>query len=65
VPRGGDSLSYRDVVAYLHSLVADLGAFEHHVLQVSGKDKDQALRSVINALQSARFRIDTLDESNR
>ena len=44
---------------------ADLGAFEHHVLQVSGKDKDQALQSAINALQSARFRIDTLDESNR
>ncbi len=65
VARGGDSLSDPDVVADLHSQFADLGAFEHHVLQVSGKDKDQALQSVINALQSARFRIDTLVESNR
>ncbi|MBP2614403.1 AAA family ATPase [Agrobacterium pusense] len=65
VARGGDSLSDPDVVADLHSQFADLGAFEHHVLQVSGKDKDQALQSAINALQSARFRIDSLDESNR
>ncbi|QTK83020.1 AAA family ATPase [Agrobacterium tumefaciens] len=63
--RGGDSLSDPDVVADLHSQFAALGAFEHYVLQVSSKDKDQALQSVINALQSARFRIGALDESNR
>ncbi|CDI11706.1 AAA family ATPase [Agrobacterium pusense] len=63
--RGGDSLSDPNVVADLHSQFADLGAFEHHVLQVSGMDKDQTFQSVINALQSARFRIDALDESNR
>ncbi|WP_219827770.1 hypothetical protein, partial [Pseudomonas putida] len=63
--RGGDSLSNPDVVADLHSQFAALGTFEHYVLSVSGKDKDQALQSVINALQSERFRIDALDESNR
>ncbi|MCR6725377.1 AAA family ATPase [Agrobacterium fabrum] len=56
--RGGDSLSDPLVVADLHSQFADLGAFEHHVLPVSGKDTDQALQSAINALQTGRFRID-------
>ncbi|MCZ7940403.1 AAA family ATPase [Agrobacterium salinitolerans] len=56
--RGGDSLSDPLVVADLHSQFTDLGAFEHHVLPVSGKDKDQTLQSVINALQSGRFGID-------
>lgn len=63
--RGGDSLSDPLVVADLHFQFADLGAFEHHVLSVSGKDKDQALQSVIDALQSARFRIEAPDEGNR
>ncbi len=63
--RGGDSLSALDVVADLHSQFADLGAFEHHVLSMSGMEKGQAVLSVINALKSGRFRIDALDESNR
>lgn len=48
--RGGDSLSDPIVVADLHSQFTNLGVFEHHVLSVSGKKKDQALQSVINAL---------------
>ncbi|WP_418137345.1 AAA family ATPase [Agrobacterium sp. El2ro-1b] len=63
--RGGDSLSDPLVVADLHAQFADLGAFEHHVLSVSGKDKDQALQSVINALQSGRFRMYASGWSNR
>jgi chloramphenicol 3-O-phosphotransferase len=63
--RGGDSLGDPLVVAGIHSRFADLGAFEHHVLSVSGKEKDQALQSVINALQSARFRIDATSDGNR
>lgn len=55
--RGGDSLSDPLVVADLHSQFADLDAFKPHVLSVSGMDKDQALQSVVNALQSGRFRV--------
>lgn len=62
--RGGDSLSDPIVVADLHTQFADLGTFEHHVLSVSGKEKDQALQSVIDALQSARFRIDATGDGN-
>ncbi|AKC10337.1 MULTISPECIES: AAA family ATPase [Rhizobium/Agrobacterium group] len=57
--RGGDSLGDPLVVADLHARFADLGTFEHHVLSVSGMDNDEALQSVINALQSTRFRMDT------
>lgn len=53
----GDSLSDPLVVADLHSQFADLDAFKPHVLSVSGMDKDQALQSVVNALQSGRFRV--------
>ncbi|UNZ53865.1 AAA family ATPase [Agrobacterium tumefaciens] len=63
--RGGDSLNDPLVVADLHSQFANLGACEHHVLSVSGKDKDEALQSVINALQSGRFRIDAASDGNR
>ncbi|MES5045998.1 AAA family ATPase [Rhizobium nepotum] len=63
--RGGDSLSDPPVVADLHAQFADLGFFEHHVLSVSGKARDHALQSVINALQSARFRIDATSDGNR
>lgn len=63
--RGGDSLSDPLVVADLHSQFADLGAYEHHALSVSGKDEQAALQSVINALQSARFRIDATSDGNR
>ncbi|AVH45102.1 ATP-binding protein [Agrobacterium tumefaciens] len=62
--RGGDSLSDPLVVADLHAQFADLGVFEHHVLPVSGMEKDHALQSVINALQSACFRIGASGESN-
>ena len=55
--RDGDSLSDPDVVAGLHAQFADLGAFEHHVLSMSGMDKGQALQSVINALRSGSFHI--------
>ncbi len=63
--RAGDSLGDPLVVADLHAQFANLGAFEHHVLSVSGKDRDQALQAVINALQSARFRIDATSDGNR
>jgi hypothetical protein len=63
--RGGDSLSDPPVVADLHSQFADLGALKHHLLSVSGKDREHALQSVINALQSARFRIDATSDGNR
>ena len=63
--RGGDSLRDPLVVADLHAQFANLGAFEHNVLSLSGKDRDQALEAVINALQSARFRIDATSDGNR
>ena len=62
--RGGDSLSDPLVVADLYAQFADLGVFERQVLPVSGMEKDQALQSVINALQSACFRIGASGKSN-
>ncbi|WP_425648607.1 hypothetical protein [Agrobacterium radiobacter] len=63
--RGGDSLGDPLVVADLHAQFADLGVFEHHVLSVSGKDEQAALHSVIDVLQSTRFRLDASINSNR
>lgn len=63
--RGGDSLGDPLVVADLHAQFADLGVFEHHALPVSGKDKQAALHSVINALQSTRFRLDASIDGDR
>lgn len=63
--RGGDSLGDPLVVADLHAQFGDLGAFEHHALSVSGEDEQGALQSVINALQSTRFRIEASDKDNR
>lgn len=62
--RGGDSLSDPLVVADLYAQFADLGVFERQVLPVSGMEKDQALQSAINALQSACFRIGASGKSN-
>ncbi len=63
--RGGDSLSDPRVVADLHAQFTDLGTFEHHVLSVTDKDKQAALHSVINALQSTRFRLDASIDGDR
>lgn len=57
VLRGGDSLSDPNVVADLHAEFMALGPYEAHVLSVSGQDRDGALKSVVDALQSGRFEV--------
>lgn len=59
--RGGDSLSDPQVVTDLHAQFADLGPYEAQVLQMEGKDRQAALRSVIDAIQSDFYRVANLD----
>jgi hypothetical protein len=55
--RGGDSLTDPAVVADLHAQLADLGAFERHVVPVGGLDRDSTLTAVIAALKTGSYRL--------
>ena len=55
--RGGDSLSDPDVVRGLHAEFSDLGEYEAHVLDVSGRDPAGAVEAVRLAVGSGRYRL--------
>lgn len=55
--RGGDSLTDPAVVANLHAQFADLGALEHHVLEIGGLDREGTLAALLEAVQNRDFRL--------
>ncbi|MCP8885360.1 ATP-binding protein [Devosia sp. XJ19-1] len=55
--RGGDSLADPDVVAGLHAEFADLGAYEGHALDVSGRTREAAIAAISAALHGGRYRL--------
>lgn len=55
--RGGDSLTDPVVVADIHRMFADLGAYQRHVLPVSGLDREATLAAVIEALETGNYRL--------
>lgn len=55
--RGGDSLSEPSVVRALHAEFADLGEYEPHAFDVSGKDRMNSLDAVRVAVASGRYRL--------
>ncbi len=55
--RGGDSLSDPLVVADLHGQFADLGPYEPHVLDVSGRDPVSTQNAIVAALLGDRYRL--------
>ena len=55
--RGGNSLADPAVVAEIHAMFADLGDYQHHVIDAGGLDRDATLAAVIAALETGAYRL--------
>lgn len=55
--RGGDTLTDPQVIAALHSQLADLGELGHHALPVAGLDADGVAAAILRAVEGGRFRL--------
>jgi hypothetical protein len=55
--RGGDSLSDPAVVAEVHAMFADFGAYQRHVLHVDRLDRVATQAAVITAMESGAYRL--------
>ncbi|MGO8084403.1 ATP-binding protein [Rhizobium leguminosarum] len=55
--RGGDTLTDPGPIAALHQQFSSLGPFEQHVVSTEGHDREDTLRTVIEAMRSGAFRL--------
>ncbi|MCV9942113.1 MULTISPECIES: AAA family ATPase [Rhizobium] len=55
--RGGDTLTDPGPIAELHQQFSSLGPFEQHVVSTEGHDREDTLRTVIEAMRRGTFRL--------